>query len=348
MDSAKIAYERVEGLDDVVRIPLANIKDANFVYDVLRDTFEACFQNGDRKFIIDLENVRFPSTALIALLIEVTSRARREGGDVKILNLGTKTLTHLNTFTPRNYLALESDESFAINEFKANHTHESENEESSKTDEASENDLTNDSEMKKSGSPADHPEEQEQKPKASIPEVDIVDDPFIEQLHDRYREQKFGPQKKAAEPPPAGVPAPGRGERNHLRVKSVTSNLYAICDFVTNYAERAGFDTKEVGKTKIAVYEACLNVIEHAYHSNPDKWIDVWIEYNTEMFKIIIQDYGIGFDGFSEEKYDVVSAMDERQTGGFGLYIIRRSMDQLDYRPDPRKGNRLTMIKFIK
>jgi anti-sigma regulatory factor (Ser/Thr protein kinase) len=24
---------------------------------------------------------------------------------------------------------------------------------------------------------------------------------------------------------------------------------------------------KEIGKIKIAVYEACLNVIEHAYHS---------------------------------------------------------------------------------
>ena len=76
-------------------------------------------------------------------------------------------------------------------------------------------------------------------------------------------------------------------------------------------------------------------------------WIDVWIEYNEEMFKIILQDYGTGFEGFSEKQYDVMSAMDGRQTGGFGLYIISRSMNEIDYRPDPKRGNRLTLIKYL-
>jgi anti-sigma regulatory factor (Ser/Thr protein kinase) len=42
-----------------------------------------------------------------------------------------------------------------------------------------------------------------------------------------------------------------------------------------------------------------------------------------------------------------MSAMDHRQTGGFGLYIIRRSMNEIDYQADRVKGNRLTLTKYI-
>ncbi|MFQ5649355.1 MAG: ATP-binding protein [bacterium] len=335
MDSPKVAYERIDGFEHVIRIPLASIRDSRFVFDVLKDTFEACFKNGESKFVVDLEDIQLPSSSLIALLVEMTSRARRLNGDVKILNLSNKTLAHLNTFSARNYLSLEQDETAALQEFDQTPT-----ENRAAPGETVESGTT-------SGMGSLTPTGASKGNAALAPPlsgVDIVEDPLIEKLHDRVDRPTVIP--KEAEPEAEGVDT-SKGERNHLRVKSVTSNLYSICDFVTSYAERAGLSLKDVGKTKIAVYEACLNVIEHAYHSHPDNWIDVWIEYNSEMFKIIIQDYGAGFEGFSDKQYDVLSAMDGRQTGGFGLYIIRRSMDQLDYRPDPKRGNRLTMIRFL-
>jgi anti-sigma regulatory factor (Ser/Thr protein kinase) len=73
----------------------------------------------------------------------------------------------------------------------------------------------------------------------------------------------------------------------------------------------------------------------------------VWVDYDDERFKVIVQDYGIGFEGLSLKDYDVMSAMDHRQTGGFGLYIIRRSMNEIDYQADRVKGNRLTLTKYI-
>lgn len=134
----------------------------------------------------------------------------------------------------------------------------------------------------------------------------------------------------------------------HFRTQSVPANLYEICDFVTEHARRAGMNEREIGKTKIAVYEACLNVIEHAYHSNPNEWIDLWVDYDEVRFTIVIKDTGTGFELRERKEYDVHEAMDHRRTGGFGLYIIQRSMDYLDYTPDPVRGNRLTMIKNLR
>ena len=330
MDEPKIAYEKIEGYEDVIRIPLGNINDTQFVYDVLKDTFDACFESGNTKFIVDLENIKYPTSSLIALLIEVSSRARRLNGDVKIINLSKSAKNNFMSFSPLSYLSLESDEALALRDFK-NHSEQNVGPI-----------LTDEQESENFSSEYANLEETEADIEISntlFSSADIVEDPIIEKLQDRY--------EQATEEPETQNQAFRKGERNHLKVESSAANLYAICDFVTDYATRAGFDVKEVGKIKIAVYEASLNVIEHAYHSNPDNWIDVWIEYNADMFKIIIQDYGVGFEGFSEQKYDVMSAMDGRKTGGFGLYIISRSMDQLDYRPDPKHGNRLTMIKFL-
>lgn len=135
---------------------------------------------------------------------------------------------------------------------------------------------------------------------------------------------------------------------HHIKVESIASNLYRLCDFVADHAHTAGMDEKEISKIKIAVYEAGLNVIEHAYHSNPNNWIDLSVHYTPEEFSIIIEDRGLAFKMPTQQPYDVEEAVQKRRTGGFGLHIIRRSTDDVDYKADPVNGNRLTMIKKLK
>jgi anti-sigma regulatory factor (Ser/Thr protein kinase) len=141
---------------------------------------------------------------------------------------------------------------------------------------------------------------------------------------------------------------PGGMQHHHIRVESVASNLYRLCDFVTDHAHRAGMEEKEIGKIKIAVYEACLNVIEHAYHSNPNHWIDLSVQYSPDTFTIAIEDRGLAFSMPAHQNYDVEDAVQKRRTGGFGLHIIRRATDDVDYKADPVNGNRLTMVKKLR
>lgn len=296
MIAPQFTYEKVPGFENVFRISLPELSDSQAILKGLQEIFDTGFKNGDYQFVVDLKNVQYPASSLIAFLVEVTSRARRMKGDVKIINLSHTAKNNLATFSPVSYLSLEDEESYALQEFR------------------------------------EAPRQLEETlPEEILTAVDIVEDPIVERLHSSIDTTQSETQKKT----------------HHLRVKSVTKNLYNICDFVTGFAEKAGFNAREIGKTKIAVYEACLNVIEHAYHSNPDNWIDIYVDHDEERFTVVIQDYGIGFAGFSHKDYDVVSAMNGRQTGGFGLYIIRRAMDELDYVPDEVKGNRLTMVKYI-
>lgn len=140
---------------------------------------------------------------------------------------------------------------------------------------------------------------------------------------------------------------PNKPKAFRIRVKSQIESLYKICDFVINLASQAGIPEKERGKLKVTVYEASLNVIEHAYHSDPDEWIVVTVQIDPQRFVIIIQDWGESFNFDDSKKYDVTKAVQDRKTGGFGLFIIQRAMDQVQYKTDPLNGNRLILIKNL-
>lgn len=298
MAPEKIAYERVPGFENVIRIPLAKITDSNSVVEILQNTFDTCFETGDTKIIVDLNQFEYPSTSLIALLIEGTSRARRLNGDVKIINSSRSAKNNMTMFSPLSFLSMEGDESRALEEF----------------------------------SQMAMPAEQSVLPSVSESLEEEINEDHIDRIANSFENQVVESDNK----------------KEQLRVSSEADNLYDICDFVTEFSRKAGFSEKEIGKTKIAVYEACLNIVEHAYHSTPDNWIDVSVHYDHEKIVIEIVDYGIGFEWDNSQDYDVMHAMKDSQTGGFGLYIIRRAMDEVEYQPDEKKGNRLTLTKYLK
>jgi serine/threonine-protein kinase RsbW len=307
-----VIIENIKGYDNVVRLRLGPSKNVQNVLTSLQECFDDCFQRGQKRFVVDLTGIEYPAASLIALLVETTSRARRMQGDVKIINLTTSARNNFATFSPISYLSLEADEQYALRDFEFTGTKS--------------NGPNNKPEIEVTRVPLDQ---------SGFNTVDIVENPLIENFSEPVPKKEKDPL------------AVKRVESKDLRVASETKNLYTICDFVTESAAKAGFSPKDVGKIKIAVYEACLNIIEHAYHSNPNNWIDVRVAFDHSRLLIDIKDYGFGFEGFSNKQYDVVEAMDDRKTGGFGMYIIRRSMDELEYVPDEQHGNLLRMIKYI-
>lgn len=270
MSNNKVATERIGDNRDVVKISIEGEFDHTSDVKELQATIDSCFQKGNYKIILDMEKVDFPPNSFIALLIEATSRARRAGGDLRLINLSTSARNNFITFSPLSYLAVRQSEEIALQDLQ---------------------------------------------------KVHIL---------------------KPSEP----LPTEMVGERQ-LRVESRIDYLYKICDFVTDLARQAGMEKIEISRVKIAVYEASINVVEHAYHSEPHHFIDVAVNYDAKRFVITIMDRGDSFDFNVVKPYDVEEAMNKRKMGGFGLYIIQRSMDEVRYESDPEEGNKLTMVKYL-
>jgi serine/threonine-protein kinase RsbW len=305
-------------------------------------------------FNLDLESIPFLPPRLIALLIALTVRVRRRQGDIKLLNVALPARQSFSAFSALNFLTVappvknppEAPKPLPA-EIPAKTMRRQPvvavpvNNETPPIIRASVNDI-------------DLTEFMQTLPIVSVPgTVAEIQAPALHKTG-LLNEEEVG-LADIAEPPlveeiarkiETSVSAEDE-KRFELRVESQAANLYRLCDFVTAHAFAAGVSEKDIAKMKIAVYEACLNVIEHAYHSRADEWIDLHVRYSPAQFMIVIQDYGLGFEMKPPKDYDVQEVIDERRSGGFGLHIIRRAMDSVEYLADTINGNRLIMIKNL-
>lgn len=88
---------------------------------------------------------------------------------------------------------------------------------------------------------------------------------------------------------------------------------------------------EDVYRTDIVVTEACSNVVRHAYGDSPDRYC-IELEYYAERIVLKITDHGSGFD------LSAVPTPELGQIGGYGIYFMRRTADNVEVISDPLKG----------
>ncbi len=130
-----------------------------------------------------------------------------------------------------------------------------------------------------------------------------------------------------------------------LHVPSSSENLAVIRAFVNEIAKRVDLGEEEAALLAVAVDEACANVIEHAYGHDASKQVTVRAAIDDEQIRIDVIDEGNGFDPDSIVPKDPRLLIKERASGGLGMGLIQRIMDEVKYHVVPGQKNELRMIK---
>lgn len=94
---------------------------------------------------------------------------------------------------------------------------------------------------------------------------------------------------------------------------------------------------------ELVTSEACTNAVKHTGREGLDAVFTVTYELFPDRLVIQVEDQGSGFDPDKVPTPD----LEEHQVGGYGLFIIKASMDDVSYH---RSGsiNFLTMTKYLK
>lgn len=106
--------------------------------------------------------------------------------------------------------------------------------------------------------------------------------------------------------------------------------LAEISDFVVDQARAAGLDEHAAWEVQLAVDEAATNVIQHSYARIPGP-ITITTQLVGPEFEITIRDRGKPFDPEAVPEPDLVSPLEERKTGGLGLFLMRKLMDRVTF-----------------
>ena len=107
-------------------------------------------------------------------------------------------------------------------------------------------------------------------------------------------------------------------------------------------ASHTGFDLDTVEDIKVAISEACTNILCHA-HEDTNFVYDVVLEVENNVLTITVKDDGAGF-GLEEYMEPVLG---ELQVGGLGIFIIRALMDEVDIQSEPGTGTNIRMTKHL-
>lgn len=122
-------------------------------------------------------------------------------------------------------------------------------------------------------------------------------------------------------------------------------NLPALLHFVSGACERAGATAGDEFAVKLAVEEACVNVITHGYAGREPGPISLTFRSEPESFVVTIADVAAPFEPESLPEPDLTSGWNEREIGGLGWWLIRKMVDEIEYESRPGSGNRLTLVK---
>jgi serine/threonine-protein kinase RsbW len=132
-----------------------------------------------------------------------------------------------------------------------------------------------------------------------------------------------------------------------MTIKSRTENLEKVRKFVADAAAKFGFDKEAVSNIVLAVDEACTNVIRHAYANAPDKEIWIAIDLKNGRFEVKVADTGRSFDPDTVPPPNVREFLRQGKTGGFGIYLMRRMVDEVHFSSLPGKRNEALLVKYL-
>ena len=117
-----------------------------------------------------------------------------------------------------------------------------------------------------------------------------------------------------------------------LTIDATVENIPTVTDFVNEQLEEHGCSMKVQMQIDIAIDELFSNIAYYAY--NPDIGpATVRVELVEEPLSVVITfiDNGVPYDPLKKEDPDTGLSAEERDIGGLGIYMVKKSMDGIAY-----------------
>ena len=131
---------------------------------------------------------------------------------------------------------------------------------------------------------------------------------------------------------------------DQYETSSDTAELPAIRLFLRSFCRRSTasmLDEERLSELELAVTEAASNVMRHAYHGRTDQRIRLVADAFVDRIVVQLFHHGAAFDSTKV----LPPAFDGSREGGFGVYIIAHSVDEVRYLRDEQGENCIYLVK---
>jgi anti-sigma regulatory factor (Ser/Thr protein kinase) len=129
-----------------------------------------------------------------------------------------------------------------------------------------------------------------------------------------------------------------------MDIAATLENLDTVMAFVDQQLEEVGCSMKAQMQIDIAVEEVYVNIAHYAY--NPEiGGVTIRVQIEEEPLAVILTfiDKGKPYDPLAKEDPDVTLAAEDRQIGGLGIFMVKKSMDNVSY--EYNEGRNILTLK---
>lgn len=121
--------------------------------------------------------------------------------------------------------------------------------------------------------------------------------------------------------------------------------LVNVIAFLEEELEKIDCPMKTVMQLSLCLEEIFVNVAHYSFPESEGS-ATISIDYKDEVFSIIVEDSGVPFNPLEKEDPDISLAAEDRRIGGLGIYLVKKTMDELSYE---YKGNKniFCMRKYL-
>ena len=129
-----------------------------------------------------------------------------------------------------------------------------------------------------------------------------------------------------------------------ITVDANRESIPQVAAFVERELENYSCPMKALAQINIAVDEIYSNIVNYAYGGGVGK-ASVAVESAGEnSVRVTFEDSGVPYDPLAKPDPDVTLSAEERKIGGLGIFIVKKTMDSMEYKYEDGK-NVLAIVK---
>ena len=127
-------------------------------------------------------------------------------------------------------------------------------------------------------------------------------------------------------------------------IKALLENIPVVTAFIDEQLEALDCPLKAQMQIDVAIDELFGNIAHYAYVPGTGD-VTVRFEYDepARMASVTFIDQGIPFNPLTSEEPDVSLPVDERKIGGLGIFLVKKTMNSVEYRYE--NGNNILTIR---
>ena len=117
-----------------------------------------------------------------------------------------------------------------------------------------------------------------------------------------------------------------------MTLAATLENIDAVTDFVNEQLELLDCPMKAQMQINIAIDEIFSNIARYAYApGSGDATVRVETVSDPPAVMITFIDAGTPYNPLTKEDPDTTLSAEEREIGGLGIYMVKKSMDAMEY-----------------